>query len=73
MIADAMQENKKKSYLNFQTRWDKTIFYGSIIGSIIALCLTFIRYDKCTSLAKENQHLKKENVELQQRLKELKN
>ncbi len=66
-----MQENKNNSYLNFQKRWDKTIFYGSIMGSIIALCLTFIRYNKCTTLAKENQQLKKENVELQQRLKEL--
>lgn len=72
MIADEMEATTTTAYLKFQSRWDKTIFFGSIIGSIIILFLTFARYDKCSTIAKENQLLKKENVQLQKHLKELK-
>jgi len=63
-----MMQVPKSQYLKFQTRWDKVIFYGSIIGSVIVLILTFARYSETGRLAKENKLLKQENLQLKEQL-----
>ena len=54
--------------LKLQTRWDKTVFFGSIIGSIIILFLTFFKCGHNSGLDRENQMLKKENAQLKQQI-----
>ena len=60
------------SFIKLQTRWEKTVFYGSIAGSIIVLILTFVKYERCSMLTKENEMLRKENVQLHEEIVTLK-
>jgi hypothetical protein len=46
-------------HLKFQTRWDKTVFWGSIAGCIIILFLALMKKDNVSDLKKENDYLKK--------------
>ena len=46
-------------HLKFQTRWDKIVFWGSVLGCVIILFLAFMKTERVTDLKIENDYLKK--------------